>query len=85
MRLKLRIFVVQSPRHSAEQNSVAPTIEDVDIKEEPEDDNEHSEYDEIEESEGREEEGEEHVSGFRRHYRMGVRSAHIVRSVEVDR
>ncbi|KAF5259688.1 hypothetical protein FOXYS1_9703 [Fusarium oxysporum] len=51
---------VQSPRHSAEQNSVAPTIEDVDIKEEPEDDNEHSEYDEIEESEGREEEGEEH-------------------------
>ncbi|KAG7415038.1 hypothetical protein Forpe1208_v006784 [Fusarium oxysporum f. sp. rapae] len=74
---------VQSTRHPTGQNSVAPTIEDVEIKEEPEVDYEHSEDEDREESEGREEEGEEHVSGFRRHYRMGVRRAHIVRSVEV--
>lgn len=36
-----------------------------------------------EESEGGEEEGGKQVSGFRRHYSMGVRRAHIVRSVEV--
>lgn len=86
MELKLRICVVQSSRHSSEQSSIAPTIEDSGIKEEQEEDDEQTEEEKEdgEESEGREEEGEKQVSGFRRHYRVGVRRAHIVRSVEVD-
>jgi len=79
--LKLRISVFQSSRQSTEEYSVAPTIEDFEIKEEPEVDydqtKEEGDGDEIESREGE-------VSGFRRHYRMGVRRAHIVRSVEVD-
>jgi hypothetical protein len=80
LRLKLRIFVVQSPRHSTGQNSVAPTIEDIEIKQESDEQIEDGEV-EGEENEDREEHG---ASGFRRHYRMGLRRAHIVRSVEVD-
>ncbi|CZR37422.1 uncharacterized protein FPRO_02318 [Fusarium proliferatum ET1] len=77
---------VQSSRHSSEQSSIAPTIEDSGIKEEQEEDDEQTEEEKEdgEESEGREEEGGKQVSGFRRHYRVGVRRAHIVRSVEVD-
>ncbi|KAG5770508.1 hypothetical protein H9Q72_002673 [Fusarium xylarioides] len=79
------LSTVQSSRQSTEQFSVAPTIEDVGIKEEPEVNYEQTEEeDDGEEIEGREEEGGKQVSGFRRHYRMGVRRAHIVRSVEVD-
>jgi hypothetical protein len=83
--LTLRISAVQSSRQSTEQFSVAPTIEDVVIKDEPAVDYDHTEEeDDGEESEGREGRGEKQVSGFRRHYSMGVRRAHIVRSVEVD-
>ncbi|KAF5665621.1 hypothetical protein FDENT_12530 [Fusarium denticulatum] len=79
------LSTVQSSRQSTEQFSVAPTIEDVGIKDEPVVDYDQSEEEDgREESEGREEEGEKQVSGFRRHYSMGVRRAHIVRSVEVD-
>ncbi|KAF9777191.1 hypothetical protein IL306_004520 [Fusarium sp. DS 682] len=66
---------VQSTRHSTQQNNVASTIEEPKIKEDQD----------KEENEDREEDREErNVSGFRKHYRMGVRRAHIVRSVEVD-
>ncbi|CVK99385.1 uncharacterized protein FMAN_02227 [Fusarium mangiferae] len=77
---------VPSSRHSSEQSSIAPTIEDAGIKEEQEEDDEQTEeeLEDGEDSKGRGEEGGKQVSGFRRHYRVGVRRAHIVRSVEVD-
>lgn len=81
----MTLSTVQSSRRSTEQFSVAPTIEDVGIKNEPAVDYDQTEEeDDGEESEGRAGEGEKQVSGFRRHYSMGVRRAHIVRSVEVD-
>ena len=85
MSLKLRISVVPSSRHSSEQSSIAPTIEDAGIKEEQGEDDEQTEEEaeDGEDSKGREEGGKQ-VSGFRRQYRVGVRRAHIVRSVEVD-
>ncbi|KAF5624974.1 hypothetical protein F52700_9349 [Fusarium sp. NRRL 52700] len=77
------LSTAQSSRHSSEQSSVAPTIEGAGVSGEPEQHYHQADEEDGEESEDREEESK-HVSGFRRHYSMGVRRAHIVRSVEVD-
>ncbi|KAF5966762.1 hypothetical protein FBULB1_11506 [Fusarium bulbicola] len=74
------LSTAESSRHTTEEDSVAPTIEDAGFKEEPA-----QNYDQTDDEDGEESEGREtQMSGFRRHYRMGVRRAHIVRSVEVD-
>ncbi|KAF5253349.1 hypothetical protein FANTH_1761 [Fusarium anthophilum] len=76
----VRLSTAERSRHSMEEDSVAPTIEDAGFEEEPA-----QNYDQTDEEDGEESEGREtQMSGFRRHYRMGVRRAHIVRSVEVD-